>query len=423
MRSVGAVQRLPLLLVLLLVGTLGVLAPAASAAIDTARVARELERTGVSIDPSFDDAIRPAVQRRLARAARAATPRTYVVAAPLVKGDRFDGKERALVTALRGRLSGAAADAVFLVRSSYDSVRVIDVSAGKEAYDTRADRAADVANYERGPDGTGLGRGFAETVERYFAAIQDPRLERRVAALKRQRAKEAEDYRRQTASRGPGGADGGGVPTLVVVLAAVLVVALLVWLLARRRGARHADDAMPVLPDRVFEHARAAQRSGLRLDAETELLQLSELLDAQPVPNREAAQDAYQRALDGYTAARRTLNGTDRIVDVVGVLVLVDMARAELARAKDLDAGRKPRVRKALCFFDPLHGRAKRTVGWERGLQVPVCAECSAAMSGRGQLDPLRDGDKPYFEADTVWARTGFGAFDDDLIGRVSRGE
>ncbi|WP_210491711.1 hypothetical protein [Patulibacter sp. SYSU D01012] len=415
-------QRLPLVLALL-VGVLAALAPTASAAVDTAKVARALERDGVYVDPLFRDVVSPRQERTFARLAGEASPRTYIALVPLERGDRFDGDPQKLATALQGRLGPKAGAAVYLLRSSNGGLRAQDYSTGRFAYPTKASQAERVAQYED-VDGEQPEWNVRELLQRYFAVLKQPNLAQR--AEKAKGGDDDADYDRPAGGRGTseGSPVGdGGAPVLALVLVAVLVLAAVVGLLARRRGARHADDAMPVLPDRVFEHARAAQRSGLRLDAETELLQLSELLDAQAVPNREAAQDAYQRALDGYTAARRTLNGTDRIVDVVGVLVLVDMARAELARAKDLDAGRKPRVRKALCFFDPLHGRAKRTVGWERGLQVPVCAECAAAMSGRGQLDPLRDGDRPYFEADTVWARTGFGAFDDDLIGRVSRGE
>ncbi|MGX6449053.1 hypothetical protein ACVU7I_13450 [Patulibacter sp. S7RM1-6] len=416
-------QRLPLLLALLL-GVLATAVPAASAAIDTARIAQVLERTGVYVDPSFDEVVRPAQRRRIARLVAAATPRTYVVLVRLQKGDRFDGQDNRFLAALRGRLEGEAADAVFVLRGGLDRLDVADWSTGRPAYPSRATQAERVVAYEdvagKDPD-----EPLGTQIERYFAVVGDANLERRAA-----RAKGGDD---DTADgRVPtledSGADAAGsgssrVPTLFLVLVAVLVLAVVGLLLARRRGARPADDALPVLPDRVFEHARAAQRSGLRLDAETELLRLSELLDAQPVPDREEAQIAYGRALDGYAAARRTLTRTDRIVDVVGVLVLVDLARAELARAQDLEAGRRTRRRQPLCFFDPLHGRARRTVAWERGLEVPACAACAAAASGGGRPDVLRDGDGPYFEGDTVWARTGFGAFDDDLIGRVSRGD
>jgi hypothetical protein len=35
----------------------------------------------------------------------------------------------------------------------------------------------------------------------------------------------------------------------------------------------------------------------------------------------------------------------------------------------------------------------------------------------------LQDRGRPYFERDTLWARTGFGALDDDLPARVLAGE
>jgi hypothetical protein len=109
--------------------------------------------------------------------------------------------------------------------------------------------------------------------------------------------------------------------------------------------------------------------------------------------------------------------------NLVGILVLVDQARGDLARAAALDAGRRPPAPAKLCGYHPLHGRASRTVRFERGLDIPACAACAADVGAGRAPDALRDGDRPYFEGDTVWARTGYGAFSDDLVERISRGE
>jgi len=37
--------------------------------------------------------------------------------------------------------------------------------------------------------------------------------------------------------------------------------------------------------------------------------------------------------------------------------------------------------------------------------------------------DALRDDGTPWFETDSLWARTGYGVFEPDLAQRVGRGE
>jgi LPXTG-motif cell wall-anchored protein len=291
--------------------------------------------------------------------------------------------------------------------------------------DAASEDAATLANFADDA-GSSFDRTLLDRVEAFLANLRQPpaRLAARVAAYE----KASEERSRKRSTNDPfarsAGEDGGGAGTVVLVVVALLLLALVAWVVRRRRrAARPAAGPMPVIPQRVFEHARAAERAELREDADRELLALATLLDEQPVPSREDAQDAYQRALDAYTAARRRMARDAPTVDLVGVLVLVDQARGDLARASALDAGRRVAPQRPLCAFHPLHGRSTRTVPWQRGLQVPACAVCAKAVRGGRTPDALRDGDAPYFERDTVWARTGFGAWADDLVERVSRGE
>jgi hypothetical protein len=250
------------------------------------------------------------------------------------------------------------------------------------------------------------------TLPRFLRWLSDPRLPER--------------YRQVTEELRGGGAtpvapgqvreaDDGGVPWPVVggvaaLLALVLIGLLVAW---RRGGAQVAAKRPPVLPERVFEHARTSAERELRESIETQVVAFAEALDETSAPEDEAAQESYQRALDSYSAARKALDEASGTPDLAGSLVLIDRGRAALAGARP----------QPICFFNPLHGHALRPVAWKDDERVPACRECSTAVRGGEAPDALLDDGRPYFERDGVWARTGYGAFSDDLVERVLRGE
>jgi hypothetical protein len=67
-----------------------------------------------------------------------------------------------------------------------------------------------------------------------------------------------------------------------------------------------------------------------------------------------------------------------------------------------------------------------RPTRWRRAGQdvtIPACTDC-AALLGDGKAPPvLQDRGRPYWDRDTVWARTGFGAIDDDVADIVLAGD
>ena len=75
------------------------------------------------------------------------------------------------------------------------------------------------------------------------------------------------------------------------------------------------------------------------------------------------------------------------------------------------------------CFLNPWHGAGRETVSLDSGgeqVEVPVCAPCRRAVTRQEPPEALEvprrwGGPRRYYEADTVWARTGFGAISDDL--------
>jgi hypothetical protein len=396
----------------------------AVAATPTATVARELRRSPLFVDPAYADSFAPAAQVRVARKARTAPGNVRIALVPLTAGDQYDGEARNFVTALRARLPADERDGTFVVAEDR-YLRVFPYRNGEPQYERPEEDAQHLANYANAPGDDAYDRSYVQRLEIFLREIRrtPAELKAAVAADMKAREERSKTYTRNREARRDGEAPGWVVPVAVVLIVGGAFLVGLLVVRRSRRGARPAHDPLPIVPDRVFEHARAAQRADLAEDADGELLALAAVLDEAPVPSSTAAQDAYQRALDAYTAARRRMTADAPTVDLVGVLVLVDHARDHLARAAALDAGRTPPERVDLCFFHPLHGRSARTVAWRRGLRVPACKACMADLRAGRTPDALRDGDRPYFEGDGVWARTGYGAFDDDLVGRVARGE
>ncbi|WP_193607045.1 hypothetical protein [Nocardioides lijunqiniae] len=125
----------------------------------------------------------------------------------------------------------------------------------------------------------------------------------------------------------------------------------------------------------------------------------------------------------GCRVAAEQVVDSDDVLDVVGALVL---ARAGRELLQDPDRPYRP------CFLNPLHGRGyvetSAPVGGDDEVTVPVCRRCSKAGGTARGYEPLlarRRGlvsraPRPYYEGDTVWARTGFGSLDPDLWRRVT---
>ncbi|MGB0102211.1 MAG: hypothetical protein WBP61_18170 [Nocardioides sp.] len=148
----------------------------------------------------------------------------------------------------------------------------------------------------------------------------------------------------------------------------------------------------------------------VRAQAEDELTALAEALPSGPQGDR------LDRAVLAREVAEPLLRSDD-VLDVVGALVLARGGRRELSMAPG--RARRP---SPVCFFDPRHVAATRTAEWRFGdseVEVPVCPACQRAVARGHEPDSLlvRRGGRlrPYYEGDTVWARTAFGGLSTDL--------
>ncbi|WP_067435217.1 hypothetical protein [Nocardioides jensenii] len=112
---------------------------------------------------------------------------------------------------------------------------------------------------------------------------------------------------------------------------------------------------------------------------------------------------------------------SDDPLDLIGAAVLARIG----SRALD----RTDRGVYRCCYINPLHGEGSHERPVAGGLSVPVCPRCDKTMRQHRELDALVEDrrlaiDGPYYEGDTVWAETGYGALVDDLwrhVGEVDR--
>lgn len=397
-----------------------VAAAAPAAAVTTpGQIAEKLRRAPLVIDASLDDAVPDAQRRAVLRAIDVAPYPVWVVLVPLTAGDRYGGDASRFLSVIHGRLGR---DGVYVTVNE----RVLTARAyGVDDQQPDLSKASTVANFESDD----FDEPQIDKVRRLVEVLRAPDLSARYArtearlAERRKRSPLAPSQTSEEAEDDDSGAGwllpvGGGL---------VALLALGGLPLARRRGrrrhARPAPEDAPVIPARVFEHARTAQAGDLREEIEARLVAFAEHIDREEVPSREAAQERQQHALDAYAAARRVLQLKPRMVDLVGALVLVEDGSRSLAAAEALEAGRLAPSPAPLCFFDPRHPGETRPVGWERGLTVAACPACKADLRARRSPDTLLDAGRPWFETDSLWARTGFGAFEPDLAQRVLRGE
>lgn len=210
--------------------------------------------------------------------------------------------------------------------------------------------------------------------------------------------------------------DSVGIAPLISV--GIILAAGLLLLRHRRRG----RPAPVTLPDRVFAAAHGTRRRELRQTVERELVDLAAQLDAEPVPREARAQEHYQRALDARDTAGRLLDDEDASdADLVGALVLEDLAQTALGAARALAHGQRVPPPAPLCALNPTHGRSVAMGRWGGSPKLPVCKACRRDLRAKHAPDVLDDDGRPYLQRDTVWARTAFGALVSDLPAEVVR--
>jgi hypothetical protein len=176
----------------------------------------------------------------------------------------------------------------------------------------------------------------------------------------------------------------------------------------RRDRERRRSDAEREAAERASAASPAGDRGEARRQAQEASARLARGIAEAP--------DPPEVALRSYDAASHVLGRRGATaLDFVGALTLAQAGEAALRGG--------PRRRP--CFFDPRHGEATRDTVWRRDgidARLPACEACSSAIDRDVAPASLLDGDRPYWEGDGVWARTGFGALDERVADVVLAG-
>jgi hypothetical protein len=190
-----------------------------------------------------------------------------------------------------------------------------------------------------------------------------------------------------------------------------LVVPTVFW---RRRRSREAARTRPRPPRRVRGPRRPLGPPVVREPDADVAAQAARAIEGLASAIAAAAQPSDE-AFELYSAAAKADREARTPIDHYGAFLLTRDAKAAL----------KGRARPRRCFFDPGHDGPTDDTRWRLGhreAEVPACARCVRALAADRTPDTLGDRGKPYYERDTIWARTGFGAIDDELAAKVLSG-
>ncbi|MEA2155810.1 MAG: hypothetical protein QOE11_1950 [Solirubrobacteraceae bacterium] len=372
----------------------------AGAVSSVAPAARGLAGSPIYVDPAVAETLDVPSRRRLAGLLAPRDPPVFVALVAFAPGDAFLGDGPDFLTALAGRLQRRG------IYVTYDARGILWTRGYRtsQALGDRADQAARTVDLE-----SSFHSLPGPRVAAFLGALDDPDLPARearaVAAFEKRTGTPRPPLHVAQPGKGGGGMSTGG--WILLVAAALLLPVAAQLIRRRRRGARPVDDR-PVLPERVFSLAREASREELAERADAMLIALSALIDAAPRTGR------TQRALDGYEAAERVLGpGRRDLPDLVGALVCIDLARHALSGTRELAPP---------CTYDPRHGPAVGRAVHVKGTELRLCRACRDDVRAGREAKVLRDGSgRPYFEGDTPWAATGYGAWGDPIRAVLER--
>lgn len=379
-----------------------------------ARIEKELGRDGVWVSPELRTEVPARAEARIEAAVADASTPTYVTLVELDHDDPLTyGDARELASLVR---DDTGRSGIYVGMDPTYGDEAPDYQLRLESFpdDTGLFYAARVAAVEHPDDLEGQTLRVLDLLESGDADRLYEELDPQAVASLRGSSSSEE------------GLDAGAVTGLVTVALLLLAgVALATRRLRRAPATPTAASPAFTLPPAVLSTVRAAEDRRHETHARTQVLELGEAIDrAELDPRRSQALPAWQAALDHYDVARRILDREHSPADVVGAIVLAARGRDALAQATR-GRGWTPQPG---CYFNPLHDATTTPVAWQDGdtsVRVPACAACAADVrAGREPddvLDFVADG-RPvhYFKLDLgAWSRTGYGALDPDLLGRL----
>ena len=388
---------------------------------DLDQLAAALREEPVLVSPLFGNGRTDQVREGLRALVDEADFPVYVVLVPTSAGSG-ESPQREVATLLHDRLG----DGVFLIGTDPKAFRLAIETYGPYPQwgGETSERLHDLADGQGTSAGVSNAGDAAQSLELLLEGTDFSR-------------SDFDSYRTEAVWRETDAWSGAGDPptTPYTTGVAVAVVVTTAAFLVLRNIARWRETA-PSPSTAAFRGGRPPVRSGgrvradpaapaalstpqaVRAAAEEKLGQVARRLERAgrlPVDRRHLADGSYDVA---RTVLRRAGSGSSDLPDLVGALVLARIA------GHAVEGGDQPY---RPCFIDPRHGRARevrRIPHDPEDVEVPVCSTCGTSDRPQPLLLPVRRGlltrPTPYYETDSVWARTGYGALVENLWRQVA---
>jgi hypothetical protein len=160
---------------------------------------------------------------------------------------------------------------------------------------------------------------------------------------------------------------------------------------------------------------RAAEEDVTRFGEELQRLDL----DVQLASSDEAMVQDWQRALDSYESAKRSLEMVQRPEDVRHVTTALEDGRYAVACVRARRDGEPLPTRRPPCFFNPSHGPSTTDLDWAppggQSRRIPVCAADADRLAQGAEPDvrtvPQGAGRVPYWNAGPAYSPWAMGYF------------
>jgi hypothetical protein len=195
----------------------------------------------------------------------------------------------------------------------------------------------------------------------------------------------------------------------------VLLIVLAVFWFMRPKAVTSGQARRQVSAADLDASRRAAEEDVTRFGEELQRLDL----DVQVAPSDEAMLQDWQRALDSYESAKRSLEMVERPEDVRHVTTALEDGRYAVACVRARREGRPLPTRRPPCFFNPAHGPSTTDLDWAppggQARRIPVCGADADRLAQGAEPDvrtvPQGAGRVPYWNAGPAYSPWAMGYF------------
>jgi hypothetical protein len=199
------------------------------------------------------------------------------------------------------------------------------------------------------------------------------------------------------------------------LLLILLVVVAIFYVMRPRTGVTAGPARRQVSAADLDASRRAAEEDVTRFGEELQRLDL----DVQVAPSDEAMLQDWQRALDSYESAKRSLEMVQRPEDVRHVTTALEDGRYAVACVRARRDGRPLPTRRPPCFFNPAHGPSITDLDWAppggQERRIPVCGADADRLAQGAEPDvrtvPQGAGRVPYWNAGPAYSPWAMGYF------------